>query len=71
MKVRVLFLSGAAAFALSLGLVGFPAGTANANPSGPATRACAPVTRVMQMMKERGMDTTSFYDNVVSKLCPL
>ena len=57
--------------ALVLGAFVLPSREAHALPSGPASHACEPVTAVQDRLQELGMDTSAFFNHVVSNLCPL
>lgn len=70
MRNRLAVRFGAMAIALIAVAAALPATTADAVPSGPASNACGPVTEVLHMLQDKGLDTTHIY-NVVSRVCPL
>lgn len=54
--------------AVIAGGLAFPAGEARANPSGPASNACDPVTEARQRIFEHGGNTDGI-DKALSKVC--
>ena len=70
MKSSLVRWFGAIAITLIAVTPALPANTTGAVPSGPASNACGPVTEVLNMLQDKGLDTTHIYE-VVSRVCPL